>query len=471
VLHVEALPMSDPSAPQMTDLRDMTEVDILMPEIMAEATLPPPPALIARTHGSGRIESVDGSETGQEDAAEEDSDHAAEVEMELEVEAMFSDPRPKPSAPPAIRQLTPNLPEEDGSSMFYIDTEPDLNASTSAPVYTTTSSATLGTARSRKISGKSDEEQIVFAPKTYKQPKPISIAVTSKPSQPAPIVDLSGDILQDRDIERATTSRRDKKAAKREKRKGNKKKNGKGKGRKGGAMDVDSEIEWGSDGPPPKVMAVQGEREDYDVAILRDYLAGTLLNAKIEAEEEEEERLERAAAREKKGLQPESEEEDEDEDDEVDLEAMRTFGESVNGVLGEIQDGDEEENAPVEGVIEMVMEEDEEEGDWESSSGEDLTDVDMDEEVKSYKKGKGKGNTKGKEKSIVSSALTSLAGPLLTISSSLLLPRKEKAEHQLRLAASMIQKDGCKAICQSPIPTSIRRTTRTIRLLLAVSRK
>ncbi|WWD17876.1 hypothetical protein CI109_102320 [Kwoniella shandongensis] len=342
VVHVETYPMNDPSAPQMNDLRDDTEIDIIQAR-SRESTSP-------ESEDSEMQEDVDVSldDVGQGEPAQgvvevteiaeqltmetmappEDEEEVMlekeelpefqheemEQEEDEEVPVFYVDTEPTPDKQSAFAQDAP---------LFFIDTDPNPYDDPSIPVYETLDSLPLGTQRPT-----SDDEQIVFVPKTYKQPKPIAVSV----AQPPPVAEdtraAPAEITSRAFVNPRALSRAEKKAAKREKRRNR----GTRKANKRRPRE-DSDIEWGSDGSVPAVLGVDGVDEDEDggeedIRILRDYMEGTMLNQKTEAEEQ--------------GEETGSDEEDEEEED--DVEAMRLFGEGIKGLREDgteiIEEGD-----------------------------------------------------------------------------------------------------------------------------------
>jgi hypothetical protein len=165
------------------------------------------------------------------------------------------------------------------SDLFIIDTEPSISAA--LPTYDSPSSVLLGVSATALPS----DEEIVFAPRTFRQPEPISVPITDLPEPVASssITHVPTNVFMD---PRART-RTKKQAAKKK----NKKAWGKGRARRGQEeMMLDSDLEWGSDGPPSgtlEVLGVDEEQHERDVDVLRDYLAGTLLNELAEQDEDE----------------------------------------------------------------------------------------------------------------------------------------------------------------------------------------
>ena len=160
---------------------------------------------------------------------------------------------------------------------FFIDTEPAL-AVIEKPVYVPPVPAPLGVGNDYN----SDDEEIIFKPKTYPNPEPMAVAArsaeaSSSTQPPEPIV--SGAFFNPHEL-----TRREKKALKKDKR-GRVK--GKGKKLRKPKAYEGSDLDWGSDGPPVEIMDVEGGGHEKDMEILRDYLAGTLLNA-LDSDSEDE---------------------------------------------------------------------------------------------------------------------------------------------------------------------------------------
>ncbi|WVR05912.1 hypothetical protein IAU60_002938 [Kwoniella sp. DSM 27419] len=390
-LHVEAMPMSDPSAPQMIDLRDQMEIDIMNQDppspLSAESSLPSDDdrdqsgALLrmdeqeaadalASSQQLDKLEDSDREELAQDDALEQllasdiqaplaDDQTPAVTEQEpifVEESTVTSSTLDITSAVEGLGIAAPDVENEgpevetipdvvidiqgdiaspavDETPLFFVDTDPSPALGTETPAYETTSNVPLGVSQSD--SG-SEEEQILFVPKTYKKPKPIALSIAA-PVPAAETAPAFGRTF----VNPKAMSRAEKKAAKREKRRGHKS----GKGKKGKAKGkagerearMDSDIEWGSDGPPSIIMDVEGAggiSEDDDMEILRDYMEGTKLNAKTEREE----RL-------LLGEEVDEEESEDEEEEEIDLEAMRLFGQGIKGLTEggqEIVDDDDE---------------------------------------------------------------------------------------------------------------------------------
>lgn len=280
-----------------------------------------------------------------------------DVEAEAEIDSLFF----VDTEPAALVEETP----------FYLDTAPGPSTShNKKPMYKSETGPALGHAQDPV----SSEEEIVFAPRKYKQPQPTQVDMSqasgsrptrSRPSPPAAVLAPSHP--------RAMT-RAQKKAAKKDKKKGVGKKLQ--RARRQAKMADASDIEWGSDGPPRgKVADIEGLEEsesenDDDVAILQDYLAGTLLNAKQSSDDE---------------MDADQDLDSDEVDEALQLDMMRRFGEGVSqwnqtgaavpgsddgseedSVIGEEQEEDEEESDSDD--IEIEIDDD---SDSDSDSGED----------------------------------------------------------------------------------------------------
>ena len=238
-IHIDAVPLSDPSAPQMSP------IDVL----------------------------------GQQ--AEVDQTSNGEVAVSLGAETVAEMTKaPTPDVAPDVphRPSSGQAASEDDVPPFYVDTDPSPVIQTPAH-YDSVPSAPLGTSEDLP----SEEEEIVFVPRTYRHPEPISVPVAVEPRSPPATASLPVVPVY---MDPRTRTRADKKTAKKDKR-------GR-KGRKSRRRETiieGSDIEWGSDGPPGDILSVQGVDIDdaddptNDVEVLRDYLEGTLLNAKAEKEE------------------------------------------------------------------------------------------------------------------------------------------------------------------------------------------
>ena len=395
-LHVETFPLSDPSAPQMDNLQDETEVQVFDFNEFNTLAYQQPQSTLRRS--ASQAQPVSQPKPPHEvvqpdiDIFESIKPVEAVVEIdEIDVEATDEVLVVQIEESPDIATTPINDDPENEVPTFFIDTAPAEVEGDSSPTYLSTNGIPLGAGSG--TSAISEDEKIVFAPKIYEQPEPISITSGSstrqQPSIPAGAVAALNISMQGITMDPSSSlplTRKDKKAAKREKRKNRNKKRKSGNGGIKGIMRDDSDMEWGSDGPPPAILGVEGLNPDDDddddenggddVAILRDYLAGTLLNAKSEMEDLEEERQaaryslvvdddegEEVEANDQDGVSME----DEETEEELELEAMRKFAEGVAGMSGGagmvLRDNGPDEDT-----------QQDEEGDWESASGSAVTD-------------------------------------------------------------------------------------------------
>lgn len=357
---IETVPLSDPSAPQMTDLKDDTEIEVMQTEAIPEVTnlvgpdqqddelepspVPQPSDPVIETITT----EVDIDMTTEESPSERlettvsPSDEAQLVTGPAETVAVEVAELPEPPSVPAL--TTAAQVEEELDSMFFVDTEPALieedpfyidtlpgnaSSSTSKPKYHASSSQALG----HREDVVSSDEEIVFAPKAYQQPQPInvnmSMASGSRPARTTAPEPKRSIALEPK------ISRAQKKAAKKEK----KKKGGKKSKRLQRQPELvdGSDIEWGSDGPPrgAEIMGIEGVDEsdgEDDVAVLRDYLEGTLLNAKTGSGDE---------------MDDDQELDGDEVDEAIDIEMMRQFGAGVkqwndDGSAGSVPGDDSE---------------------------------------------------------------------------------------------------------------------------------
>jgi len=339
---IETVPLSDPSAPQMTNLEDDTEIEIMnldSAEDQAE------PAETAQQHDAITLTS------------DAETSHTSPTPLQVDIDMSEEEPSIQPDVPPPAHDAAPSpveteptetiqvaqvqielpqepLPpssqavEEELDSLFFVDTAPALveedpfyvdvqpgqaSSPPSKPKYHTSSRQALG---HREAAASSDEE-IVFVSKSYGQPQPIQVDMP-KASGSRPARSLIPE------TKRAAApppkiSRSQKKATKKEKKKSGKK----SKRAKRQAEFVDgSDIEWGSDGPPrgAQILGIEGVEEsdgddDDDVAVLRDYLEGTLLNAKTGSGDE---------------MDDDQEMDDDEVDDAIEIDMMKRFGASVS---------------------------------------------------------------------------------------------------------------------------------------------
>lgn len=226
-----------------------------------------------------------------------------DVEAEAEVDSLFFvDTEPEPA-----------LVKE---SPFYLDTAPGPSSSTlNKPLYKSEIRPALGHAPCPA----SSDEEIVFAPRQFKQPQPIQVNMSqasgSRPTRNRP----SPPAATSAPSHPRAMSRAQKKAAKKDKKKGGSKKLQ--RSRRQAEIADTSDIEWGSDGPPRgKNSGIEGidesdEENDDDVAILQDYLAGTLLNAKQSSDED---------------MDADQDMDSDEVDEALQLDMMRRFGEGVS---------------------------------------------------------------------------------------------------------------------------------------------
>nr|XP_019049269.1 hypothetical protein I302_03051 [Kwoniella bestiolae CBS 10118]OCF28199.1 hypothetical protein I302_03051 [Kwoniella bestiolae CBS 10118] len=396
-LHVEVFPMSHPSAPQMTHLQDQTEVDIIQqPSPLSPPTSSPPtseaeePAFTIKQDegllhyqddaleellGSTSKSTLSGDAASREpiplsEPAIADDTDMVEITERIAIEAALpgevsnaeemgiaSQRKQDAVAEPAEEQVEGEMVDEE-IPLFFVDTEPDTISETPAPTYDITQSLPLGQQAISAPEVESEEEKILFVPKTYKKPEPVFINIGTSPQSERK--SKAPDPPTRAFVNPRALSRAEKKAAKREKRSGRGKKSRRRKQDK--VPRDDSDLDWGSDGPPVNLINVEGgesdsfadgagNEEDEDIKILRDYMQGTMLNAQTERAEHMD-------------YQMEGDEEgvDDDEDaEEMDLEAMRLFGQGIKGLT--------------EGGQEIVDEED-----WQSDESRDEENEDGEEE-------------------------------------------------------------------------------------------
>ncbi|ODO07246.1 hypothetical protein L198_00825 [Cryptococcus wingfieldii CBS 7118] len=346
-IHVDKLPLSDPSAPPMSDLQDEVEIDVyrqpsivpddIAPNVAADAELEGEDVAnvtkfteslsIHAQVGDLSIDQVDEEYTWNQKATE-----AAPVEPE---EPLF---------------FVDTEPADDNA--FFVDTNPtdDNSGPSFTPQYDTVSAPALGTT----ANADSDEEDIVFVPRTLNQPKPIALPsygqsrqIQTQPQpewQPAPgpsqppthwgpksrIVpptysppDQRASLhWDDESSALPQSSHAAKKLGKTAKRAARKERKKEKRGARRFALDPaprvarqDSDVEWGTPGPPSgdEMMSVDSEdgrarrRENED--ILRDYMEGVKL-----------------------GLR--NDQEDEKEDDGIDAEALANWADKANAYAG-----------------------------------------------------------------------------------------------------------------------------------------
>lgn len=240
------------------------------------------------------------------------------IEVEEEESTFFIDTAPHPVVNAEVEQQLDDL--------FFVDTAPaaaeDL-VNTQKPNYRPDAKSAIG----RKSAPEDEDEEIVFAPKTYKQPQPIIVDMQlaspsrRRSSPPRPVITKVAPPPKG-------LSRAQKKAAKREKYKGKKAK----RARRQAELAVGSDVSWGSDGPPGgggDILDVEGadqsDGED-DVAVLRDYLAGTLLNERVEKNNAVEDDSDGSVSAESE----ESELDSDEVDEAIDIDMMKQLGDGVS---------------------------------------------------------------------------------------------------------------------------------------------
>lgn len=221
----------------------------------------------------------------------------------------------------------------DDSSLFFIDTTAAPPSET--PLYDTSVTSIVGQADASP-SG-SEDEKIVFVPKTYRAPEPISVPSSSRPSVPAvnrvseSIMTLPSDPPSGK-----KANRKEKKAAKKAKKKT--------RGVQKEPRQGDSDLEWGDDGPP----SLPGRRTwggNDDMAILQDYIDGTAGHG-VDDDDEDAESLDEDAMRAFVG-------------------GIKDMGARNQSTINDVEDGEK-----------MRMEDE-----WQSASGSGSEDEDEDEEL------------------------------------------------------------------------------------------
>ncbi|WWC99711.1 hypothetical protein V866_006616 [Kwoniella sp. B9012] len=409
-LHVEVYPMSDPSAPQMTHLQDDTEIDFIQqPSPLSPPTSSPP--------SSPNEESplTDQGEVGLHNY----QDEALEKLLSSATRSLAVDKEPAPYGIPISQSpsipvthiaeysetiaIEPTSPEredviaieetevivpmaeggpiaadesesvEDETPLFFIDTNPEADEETPIPTYDIIESRPLGEQTTHVQAEESEEEKILFVPKTFKKPAPIFIDIGA--SSQSQHKSSALEIVSRAFVNPQALSRAEKKAAKREKRRGRGKKS---RQRKQDKMPrEDSDIEWGSDGPPVNIIDVQGgesdsfvdpedaeNEEDEDIKLLRDYMKGTMLNAATDRDDQEGEV-------EMKVQEEELEAQDDEDAEEMDIEAMKMFGQGIKGLTEggqEIVDEDDWQSDDSRKAFEEEEEEDDDDDDEDDSS-------------------------------------------------------------------------------------------------------
>lgn len=144
--------------------------------------------------------------------------------------------------------------DEDNSHFFFVDTTGDAAAESSV-LYDTSATAHIGMQETAPDQ-EDDEEAIVFMPRLITDP----VASSSRHSGPSS--HGAFELTSIRTDPRVSLNRKDRKAAKKEKRARNKRRGR--KGTLGGAVGPrdDSDIDWGSDGPP-NVLDIDSADSDY----------------------------------------------------------------------------------------------------------------------------------------------------------------------------------------------------------------
>lgn len=382
VFVVEHYSLSDPSAPQMHDLHDEVEV-----EIADQAHRNQILEAVALHRHDAPTEAV--AMVTQEPAAEDDdeiddesiervlSEHiemlavddqrAVATETTIVVETTMIDPEEErvvysPSAPVAVLEFVSEASMDDesdgdevisddelfvvdttgitGSSspraddlLFVIDTTGNADTTSDTIIYDTPAAPSTSRAPPRQRT--LDEEAIVYRPRLINDP--VASSSSSRAPPPANNFELRGVYVDPR----VGMNRKDRKAAKREKRTRNKRARRKAGGGNGnGALHIasdGSDLDWGSDGPP-KILSVSGSHDlvgdeeldpDLDDAALERYTASMARiradNAAMaymdsDSDEWDDEDMEemKETKKEMAGARLESEEDDDDDDDDED---------------------------------------------------------------------------------------------------------------------------------------------------------
>ncbi|WVQ82761.1 hypothetical protein IAT38_004893 [Cryptococcus sp. DSM 104549] len=322
-------------------------------------------------------------------------EHASAPALDFFIDTTGASPAPPPAGTSNRRRSSLSPSGLSATALpFIIDTKPlSSPRPTSPPLYTTHPGPALGLQSKEPKAPDSDEENIVFKPRAYRQPEPIAVTVP-RAAVAAPSDDLPE--LSQTFIDPRARARVDKKAAKREKRR-NRGSNKKGKGRDKeprGAPREDSDLDWGSDRPQAVVLGVEGAPVEYDEdeAILRDYMEGTKLGKEVDAQEAEEDELalglwaagmddavakqvKKDKGKEKMVVEEEVEEEDSDDSDdssvlgELAFEAMEAVAKQKAMFDGKNKWGDDD-----------VSSEDDSEDDDEEEEDDDEEDEDEEEE-------------------------------------------------------------------------------------------
>ena len=167
------------------------------------------------------------------------------------------------------------------TSLFFVDTTPAaIEPVSPRPNYTSTSIPPLGSTKHSS----SPDEKIIFQPRHYPKAQTLTVNVA-----PAALPSLEP-LVRRAFVNPRALPRREKKALKKDKRGRTKGKGKVNKAKRGAQVYEGSDLDWGSDGPPVNILNVEGVGEDdaeRDVAVLRDYLAGTLLGAAADKEDED----------------------------------------------------------------------------------------------------------------------------------------------------------------------------------------
>jgi hypothetical protein len=350
-VHVEVAPLSDPSAPQMLDLRDDHEVQILDERLTRNgpSKLRQPPVSAENTQrsplrGFDNPRPVDAIgfermsiETTEEVSVIQWDQGVEEVQPSTQEETLnfYIDTQPR----------TAVVDETAFDNAFFLDVEPTpqtANLITPAtPAYQTSQSQPLGQHKPQT----SDEETILLKPRAYKQPQPIHLPQMNSQTKstpktappPRPSSPPRNIFIDPRALASSNSGRASKKAAKREKRIRNKTKRSRGDAKRRG--ELGSDIEWGSGEDAPGVMGVLGLSEDEDeedMDVLRDYLEGTKLGDLRDKEDRD---------REEQGVE------------------RRGLGSKAEPIQVDVEEKGDESDSEAEGGVE--------EGGWETESGDD----------------------------------------------------------------------------------------------------
>nr|XP_019000524.1 uncharacterized protein I203_06941 [Kwoniella mangroviensis CBS 8507]OCF63985.1 hypothetical protein I203_06941 [Kwoniella mangroviensis CBS 8507] len=406
--------MSDPSAPQMTHLQDETEIDyIQQPSPLSPPTSSPPSSLIEESPFT--VQGEEGLLNYQDAALEEllssatsslvvhndpsshgistshnpsipvapDASHTETIAVESNlpepVEAIVTEETeiviPMAEEGPIAADESQSVKEE--TPLFFIDINPEAEDETRIPTYDIIESCPLGEQTTHVQAEDSEEEKILFVPRTYKKPEPVFIDIGA--SSQLQHRSSAPEIASRAFVNPQALSRAEKKAAKREKRRGRGKKS---RQRKQDKMPRDdSDIDWGSDGLPVKIIDVQGgesdsfvdpedaeKEEDEDIKLLRDYMKGTMLNAQTDRDVQEGEV-------EMKLQEEESNVQDDEDAEEMDIEAMKMFGQGIKGLTEGGQEIVDEEDWQSDDSREAFEEEEEDDDDNDDDDDEDDSSV------------------------------------------------------------------------------------------------